>query len=101
MYRDGKPACGDRTLDWLTEVKDQGYQNDIILTNHSQIATNLFRSHDERVNLFDNLSVIVVDEAHTFADPENSTHFFYTILEILLYLTEREKGLPSRGPSTT
>lgn len=98
VYQDGKPACGDRTLDWLTEVKDQGYQNDIILTNHSQIATNLFRSHDERVNLFDNLSIIVVDEAHTFADPENSTHFFYTILEILLYLTEREKGLPLERP---
>ncbi|MCG3109217.1 ATP-dependent RNA helicase SrmB [Metallosphaera sp. J1] len=98
LYRDGKPICGDRPVNWLTEVKDQGYQSDILVTNLSQMATNLFQSFNEKVNLFDDLSALVVDEAHTFADPEQSSHFFYTILEILTYLAEREKGLPLEKP---
>ena len=81
-----KLKCGNEEIDWLSEIKDEYLYSDIIITNHSQLSTNLFLSYKSaRASIFDKISLIVLDEAHVYTEKNLGDFLHFLLIQMLIY----------------
>ncbi len=81
-----KLRCGNEEIDWLSEIKDEYLYSDIIITNHSQLSTNLFYSFKSaRSSIFDKISLMVFDEAHVYTEKSLGDFLYFLLTQIIIY----------------
>ena len=88
-----KLRCGNEEIDWLSEIKDEYLYSDIIITNHSQLSTNLFYSFKSaRSSIFDKISLMVFDEAHVYTEKGLGDFLYFLLTQIIIYQLETKLG---------
>lgn len=98
ISNDGDCECLEECeeLDWIYDVKEKSYSRhlsiiDLLITNDSMLSKITYEAFVKKSvsvkwqALFSNLGTIVIDEAHTYLEPEKMSLLYVTLMK-LLYL---------------